>query len=327
MNLVCRVLSLFLVSAGLFIYAGAGIAQQAYPTKPIRFVLINPPGGALDLVARLTGNAAAERLGQPLIYDHRPGANTIVATDICAKSAPDGYTLCLITSNLSMNQYLYSKLPYNSIKDIDPVTNLVFLIEGLFMNNSVPANSLRELVAYSKANPGKINFGSVGNGSSGHLVPEWIMKHTSASFTHIPYKGFPALMQAFTVGEIHLMFFGLGNPNFVDNIKNGKMKALFLTQRVPLFPDVPTMSEAGVPDHGFRIWWGLGVPAGTPKDIIGKLNAAFVGALRTPGVRERLAKLGGIEPVGNTPEEFGKFLAEDRARGERLVKASGVRLD
>jgi len=307
--------------------AATQVLAQTYPAKPMRMVLPLPPGGAIDIVGRVTGNAVSERLGQPMIFDNRPGANTILATENCVKSPADGYTICFITSNLSLNQYLYSKLPYDYMRDIDPVTDLVYPIEGLYLNASVPANNLRELVAYSKANPGKLNFGSLGIGGSPHLVPEWIVRNTGASFTHIPFKGLPDLMRAFTAGEVHMMFLSLGNPNFVENIRSGKMKVMFFGgQRNSIIPEAPTMTEAGVPDHGFKSWWGIGVPAGTPKEIVTRLHDVFVEALHAPAVVQRFGPLG-LQIVGDTPEEFAQFMREDRARAERLVKASGARLE
>jgi tripartite-type tricarboxylate transporter receptor subunit TctC len=314
-------------TAGLIASAPA-FAQQPYPSRPIRFVIPLPPGGAIDIVARTTGNVAQEQLGQPFVYDNRPGANTIVATDICTKGAPDGHSLCFLTSNAVLNQYLYSKLPYDFMKELVPLTMLVMPYEGLYLHASVPARTLRELVEYSKANPGKVNFGSLGIGGSPHLVPEWVVKNTGASFTHIPYKGLPDLMRAFHAGDIHMMFLSLGNPTYLEMIKAGKMRVLFFPgdKRNPILPDVPTMVEAGIPDHGFRSWWGLAVPSGTPKDAVTKLHGAFMEALRAPAVRQRFGPLG-LEIVGNTPEEFRKFIREDLARGERLVKSSGARLD
>ncbi len=311
----------------LLCLAAAQALAQGYPGKPTRMVLPLPPGGAIDIVGRTTGAVAAERLGQPMIFDNKPGANTILATDNCVKSPNDGYTVCFITSNLSLNQYLYSKLPYDYIKDIDPVTTLVYPMEGLYLHASVPVSNLGELIAYSKANPGKLNYASLGTGGSPHLVGEWIVKNTGASLTHIPYKGLPDLMRAYTAGEVHMMFLALGNPGYVENIKAGKMKVMFFGgSRNSIFPDVPTMAEAGVPDHGFKSWWGIGVPAATPREIVSRLHTVFIEALRSPAVQQRFGQLG-LQIVGDTPEELGKFMREDRVRAERLVKASGAKLD
>ncbi len=317
-----------LLIATAFIASPGFLLAQSYPAKPIRMVLPLPPGGAIDIVGRTTGALVAERLGQPMIFDNKPGANTIVATDNCIKSPADGYNICFITSNLSLNQYLYSKLPYDYIRDLEPITNLVFPYEGLFLTASIAANNLRELVTYSKANPGKLNFGSLGIGGSPHLVPEWIARNTGASLTHIPFKGLPDLMRAFTAGEIHMFFLAVGNPGYVESVRAGRMKIMFFpgTGRNPIFPDVPTMAESGVPDHGFKSWWGMAAPKGTPKEAIDRLHAAFTEALRTPAIQQRFATMG-LEIAGNSPAEFGRFMMEDRARGERLVKASGARLD
>lgn len=311
-----------------FLFSAAAACAQSYPAKPIRYIIPLPPGGLVDLVARTIANPAAERLGQQFIYDYRPGANTILATEQCVKGTTDGYTACFITSNLTVNQFMYSKLPYDYVKDIQPVTNMVFPYEVLVVSPSLPVNNLKELIEYSKSNPGKINYASLGVGATAHLVPSWIAKQTGASFTHVPYKSIPDITRAFLAGEIHVTFLGIGNPGFMDSIKSGKMKALFFPgdKRNPVFPEVPTMAETGIPDHGYRIWWGLGVPAGTPRDVVTRLNAAFVESLRQPAVSQKLFSIG-AEPIGNSPEEFRKFILEDRARGERLVKASGAKLD
>ncbi|OFZ97357.1 MAG: hypothetical protein A3H35_20015 [Betaproteobacteria bacterium RIFCSPLOWO2_02_FULL_62_17] len=309
--------------------ASPGFLQaQSYPVKPMRMVLPLPPGGAIDIVGRTTGAVVAERLGQPMIFDNKPGANTIVATDNCIKSSADGYNLCFITSNLSLNASLYSKLPYDHIRDLEPITNMVFPWEGLYLSGSVPAGNMRDLVAYSKANPGKLNFGSLGIGGSPHVVPEWIVKNTGASLTHIPFKGLPDLMRAFTAGEIHMFFLALGNPGYIENIKAGKMKVMFFggDKRNPIITDAPSMAESGVPDHGFKSWWGMAAPRGTPREIIERLHTVFVEALRTPAIQQRFATMS-LDIVANTPAEFAKYIIEDRARAERLVKTSGARLD
>ncbi len=174
--------------ATLLAAAAAAVSAQAYPSKPVRYLIPLPAGGAVDIVARTTGTAVTERTRMQFVYESRPGANTMLSTDACAKAPPDGYTVCLITSSLSLNQFLYSKLPFDPVKDIEPITNLVFNYEALLLNPSVPAGNIRELVAYAKANPGKINFGSGGTGSSTHLSPEWVSRQPGASFTHIPTR-------------------------------------------------------------------------------------------------------------------------------------------
>ena len=316
-----------LIATALIVSPGLLLAQS-YPVKPMRMVLPLPPGGAIDIVGRTVGGPVSERLGQPMIFDNRPGANTIVATDNCIKSSTDGYNLCFITSNLSLNASLYSKLPYDHIRDLEPITNMVFPWEGLYLSGSIPANNIRDLVAYSKANAGKLNFGSLGIGGSPHVVPEWIVKNTGASLTHIPFKGLPDLMRAFTAGEIHMFFLALGNPGYIENIKAGKMKVMFFggDKRNPIISDAPSMAESGVPDHGFKSWWGMAAPRGTPREIIERLHAVFVEALRTAAIQQRFAAMS-LDIVADTPAEFAKYIIEDRARAERLVKTSGARLD
>lgn len=318
--------ALSMAAAGL---VAAPLAHaQAYPVKPMRMVLPLPPGGAIDIVGRTVGGVVSEKLGQTMIFDNKPGANTIVATENCVKSPPDGYSLCFITSNLSLNASLYSKLPYDHLRDLEPITNMVLPWEGLYLTSDIPASNVRELVAYSKANPGKLNFGSLGIGGSPHVVPEWIVKNTGASFTHIPFKGLPDLMRAFTAGEIHMFFLSLGNPGYIESIKAGKMKVMFFggDKRNAILPDVPSMAESGVPDHRFKSWWGMAAPRGTPKEIIDRLHTVFVDALRTPSVQQRFTAMS-LDIVGNTPAEFAKFIVEDKANAERLVKTSGARLD
>lgn len=304
------------------------LAQQPYPNKPIRFITSSTAGALIDLLGRIAGNAAQERLGQNFLYENRPGANTILAVDACAKAPPNGYTICTITNSLSTNAYLYPKIPFDHLKDLDPVTLLAIPYEGLVVDGSLPVKNLRELIDYSRANPGKLNYGSLGAGGLPHLVPEWLNKNAGASFVHIPYKGAPELLRAFQVGDIQLIYLSLGSPPMREMMANGKMKVFFVPgeKRYPILPGVPTMAEAGVPDHGTHAWWGLAVPAGTPGEITSTLSRAFAEALQTPAVRDKLLPFG-VQLVGNTPEEFRRFILADQPRAERLVKASGARLE
>jgi len=303
-------------------------AQQPFPAKPIRFITSSTAGALIDLLGRIAGNAAQERLGQNFLYENRPGANTILAVDACAKAPPNGYTLCTITNSNSTNAYLYPKIPFDHLKDLDPVTLLAIPYEGLVMDGSLPVKNLKDLIDYSRANPGKLNYGSLGAGGLPHLVPEWLNKNAGASFVHIPYKGAPELLRAFQVGDIQLIYLSLGSPPMREMMATGKMRVLFVPgeKRYPILPNVPTMSEAGVPDHGTHAWWGLAVPAGTPKEIVDTLSRAFAEALQTPAVRDRLVPFG-VQLVGNTPEEFRRFILADQPKAERLVKASGARLE
>ena len=316
------------ISSMVFLGAGVSVAQQPYPSRPIRMLVPYPPGGPTDLLARSLGAAFAERGGQPMVIENRPGANTNIATEICAKSPADGYTICLISSTVSLNPFLYSKMPYDAEKDLEPVTNLVFAPEVLISGTTIPVNSFQDLVAYSKANPGRLNYGSFGLGGTPHLIAEWLKKTTGADWTHVPYKGAALALQAMASGEIHLMYLAIGSPGVVPQIKAGKLKGLLVqgSKRHPLLPEVPAFTEAGLPEYVMRTWFGLAAPAGTPRDVVRKLSAESSAIVRSPAFRERLATFG-FEPAGNTPEEFARFLAEDRVRGANLVKLSGARLE
>ena len=314
--------------ASTCIIAATAVCAQSYPAKPIRFLAPLPPGSAVDVVARTLGDTVSKKIGQPFTVENRAGANTNISTDACAKAAPDGYTICLITYSISLNPHLYPKLPFDPVRDLAPITNLVNTYDVLLMSAAVPANNLQELIAYSKTNPGKINFGSLGIGGAPHLIPDWMARQANVSWTHVPYKGTGDIMQALLAGDLHLTYLTLGGPGTAANVKAGKLKVLFVysKQRHYLIPDVPTIAEAGVPDYGFQGWWGLAAPARTSAEILGRLNAEFVLALREPAVRDRFRSMG-LEPVGNSVEEFTRYVAEDQARGQRLVKATGARLD
>lgn len=305
-----------------------GYAQQSYPSRPIRLLVPYPPGGPTDVLARSLAAAFFERNAQPFVVENRPGANTNISTEACAKAPADGYTICMIATPLSLNPFLYSTMPFDAEKDLDPITNLVFAPEVLIMSATVPANSIQELVSYSKAHPGKLNYASFGQGGTPHLVLEWLKKQTGAQLTHIPFKGAAQAVPALVTGEIHAIYLAVGTPGVVAQIKTGKIKALLASgsRRNPLLPDAPTFAEAGLPELGARVWFGLAAPAGTPKLMVQKLSAEVSAIIQSPAFSERLAGLG-FEPVGNTAEEFARFLAEDRVRGANLVRISGARLE
>lgn len=326
MNVYSSVAAIVL-AAVLSAQPGAVQAQQ-YPTKPVRFLIPLPPGSAIDVFARTMADAVGRKIGQALVVENRPGANSNISTDACAKAQADGYTICLITYSVSLNPHLYSKMPYDTVRDLEPITSLVNAHDVMLMSATVPANNLQELIRYSKANPGKVNFGSLGVGGAPHLIPDWIARQSGVNWTHVPYKGPPEIIQAMLTGDVHLAYLTLGSAGALANVKSGKLKVLFINsqQRNALIPDVPTITEAGVPDYGFLGWWGLAAPVGTPKDIVNKLNAEFLEALRAPAIRERFVAMG-LEPSGSTPEAFGKYLLEDKARGQKLVKVTGARLD
>lgn len=323
-----RRLLIALVPAALMLGVSCGYAQQPYPAKPIRFFVPFPPGGPTDVLARSLAAAFFERNAQPLVVENRAGANTNISTDACAKSPADGYTICMIATPVSLNPYLYAKMPFDPEKDLDPVTNLVFAPEVLVVSATIPVNSVRELVNYSRSNPGKLNYASFGLGGTPHLVMEWLKKQTGADLTHVPFKGAAMAVPALVTGEVHAIYLAVGSPGVLAQVKSGKIRAVLVSgsRRNPLLPDAPTFAEAGLPELASRVWFGLAAPAGTPRPVVNKLSAEVAAIIQLPGFRERLATLG-FEPVGNTAEEFARFLAEDRVRGANLVKISGARLD
>ena len=304
------------------------VDAQNYPIKPIKILLPLPAGGALEIFSRAVAEIASQQLGQAFVIEPHPGGNTIIATDLCTKAVPDGYTLCAITSSVSLNPYLYPKLPYNAVKDLQMITRGAVVKEALVINPSVPVSNLKELVAYSKDNAGKINFGSVGSGSLTHLAPEWIKRETKVDWVHIPYKGAAEVMRAFMAGDVQMIYFSLSNPGIIANINSGKMKGFGVrgNKRNPLIPNVPTFAEMGVADLDMESFWGFAAPAGTPKDIIQKLNAAMIIAMKNPAVLAKLESMG-LDPILDTPADAQKYLQDDLVRAEKIVKATGAKIE
>lgn len=319
-------LSLLLIGA---IWAPQGAAQR-YPSKPIRIINITAAGGPTDIMARSLGQRFAEMNGRNFVVENRPGANSIIAAEACAKAAPDGYTMCILPKNaISLNPYLYRSLPYDGEKSFEPVTNLVVGQQVLVLHPSIPANTFQELVEYSKQHPNTINYASAGIGSNVHVTMELMKRQTGASFTHIPFKAASEPPLAFERGDLHLMYLIIGIPGVMEQIRAGRAKPLFTSgdTRSPLLPNVPTFAEVGFAKFDARNWFGLFAPARTPKDIVGRVSADVASILGSAAYREKVLSPIGFEPIGGTPEEFARFLAEDRRRGAELVRISGVRLD
>ncbi len=314
----------------LSLYLPGAMAQQGYPAKPIRVINSTAAGGVIDIMVRGLGQAFAERTGQNFVVENRIGANAIIPSEACAKAPPDGYTLCLLPKTaVSLNPSLYTRLPYDPARSFEPITQLVVSQEVLVINPSIPANGLKELVDYSRQNPDRINYASSGIGSNVHLTMERLKLRTGASLTHIPYKGASEAPQAFLSGAVQLMYLIIGNPGVVEQIKAGQSRALVVSgeARSPLLPSVPTFTEAGYPGIESPNWFGMFAPAGTPKDIVSKLGGDITSIIRSAPFREKNLAPRGFQAVGGTPEEFGRFLAEDRKRGAELVKISGAKLD
>ncbi|HEX7892500.1 MAG TPA: tripartite tricarboxylate transporter substrate binding protein [Ramlibacter sp.] len=303
--------------------AAAPAAAQSYPTKPIRIVVPATPGGAIDLAARVIGDKLAQAWGQPVVVDNKPGAAGIAGSDVVAKAPADGYTFALVASSHAINATLYGKLPYDTQKDFVPValTHVVPLV--LAVNNNVPAKNVKEFVAYLKANPAKVSYASSGNGGAPHLSAELFKSMTGTAMQHIPYKGSTAAHPDLVSGEVQAMFDTV--VAIAPQVKGGKVRALGVTttQRTGALPDVPTIAESGVAGYDTSTWGGLIAPAGTPKEIVAKLNAEVNRILKLPEVRERL-QASGAEPGSGSAEDFGRFVQSEMQKWGQVVKASGA---
>jgi tripartite-type tricarboxylate transporter receptor subunit TctC len=311
----------------LLAFVAALACAQNYPTKPIRLVVPFPPGGATDLLARDVAQKLTEAWGQAVIVDNRPGAGGNIGSELVAKSAPDGYTLEMGTVGThAINASLYAKMPYDHVKDFTPVILVAGVPNVLVVNPAVPANSVAELISYAKANPGKLNFASSGNGTSIHLSGELFKVMAGVQITHIPYKGSAPALQDLLAGQVQMMFDNL--PPSLPQIKAGKLRALAVTSltRAPALPDVPTLSESGLPGFDASSWFGILAPAGTPAPIVAKLNAEVAKWLATPEAKEKLAKQG-ANIAGGTPDDFAKHISSETAKWAKVVKESGAKID
>jgi tripartite-type tricarboxylate transporter receptor subunit TctC len=321
-------LALSLVFALASALGGTSAAAQGYPAKPIRFVVPYPPGGSVDIAARAVGQKLTEAWGQPVVIDNRAGAGGNIGADLVAKSPADGYTLLMgAVATHAINPTLYGKLPYDPVKDFTPVALVVQVPNILVLNPSVPAQSVKELIELARAKPGTLNFGSGSTGSTGHLAGELFNTMAGVKMVHIPYKGAAPATTDLLSGQIHLMFDNLANA--LPNVKAGKLHALAVTtlRRSPAVPELPTVAESGLPGFDLTTWFGVMVPAGTPPDIVAKLNAEIVRGLSTKDMRERLEKMGAEPPLNNTPENFAAFIRTEAAKYAKVVKDSGAKVE
>jgi len=303
----------------------AANAQQ-YPNKPIRIIVAYTPAGATDILARAVGQKMSETFGQPVVIENRPGANGNIGTDVAAKATPDGHTLLMVTAGThGINPSLYRKLPWDAVKDFAPVS-LVAMVPNIFVvNNSVPAKSIKEFIAYLKANPNKFNYGSPGNGSTAHLSMELFKTMTGSNMQHIPYKGSAGVLTDVMGGQILATMDNM--PPYLPQVKAGKIRALAVStpKRSPAVPDVPTVAEAGVAGYSSGAWFGLVAPAGTPKPIVEKLASETQRILKLPDVNERLSALG-AEPVGDSPAQFAAHITSEIAKWAKVIKDANVEL-
>ncbi len=300
-------------------------AQAAYPSRPARIVVGFPAGGATDIMARLMGEYLTERLGQQFIVENKPGASGNIGTDTVAKAAPDGYTLLQVVTPNAINQALYSNLGFDFIRDIAPVIYLARLAYVVVVNPSLPVATLPELIAYAKANPGKINYGSAGQGTPQNISCELFKMMTGVNLVHVPYKGGAPAVADLIAGHVQVIFAPISES--IQQIKSGKLRALAVTPavRLDVLPDVPTIAEF-VPGYEASGFAGIGVPKGTPVDIIDLLNKQFNAALTDPRVKGRIVELGGT-PIGGTPAEFGKILTEATEKWAKVIKVAGIKAE
>ena len=313
-------------TAAVLLGAAGARAQAAFPSKAIRVVVPFAPGGAVDTVARVLGQQLSTQLGQPVVVDNRPGGSANIGAEIVARSAPDGYTLLLGSNGLATNGTLFPKLAFDAQRDFATVVRVGYAPLVLVVPPAFPAKSLKELVAMAKAQPGKLTYGSAGNGSSGHLAGEQLKIAAGIDALHVPYKGgAPAI--ADLLGE-RLSFMPINPVEVLPHLKAGRLRVLAVgsARRVPLLPDVPTFIEEGYANYQATVWWGLVAPAGTPREIVAKLNAESVRALGEPAVKGKLSELGAVIEPG-TPEQFAEFLTADIARWSSVIRTAGIRAD
>jgi tripartite-type tricarboxylate transporter receptor subunit TctC len=313
-----------LLAAVLGLGASLPSFAQDYPNRPIRFIVPYPPGGGTDVVARIMNEALAESLGQPIIIDNKGGAAGNVGTDVAAKAPADGYNILFTLSSHTINPKLYDKLPFDVERDFVPISLAAMIPQILVANPSVPANNLKELIALAKANPGKLNYASVGTGSPAHIAGELLKLKTGIDIVHIPYKGGgPAVIDTIG-GQVQLAFVSM--PAAWQHVKAGKLKAIAVasSKRSVAAPDLPTIAESGVPDYAVESWYGAFAPAKTPPAAVAKLNAAFVKVLDNPQIKEKLLAQG-AEATSSTPAELDRIVKEELAKWDVVIKTAKIK--
>jgi tripartite-type tricarboxylate transporter receptor subunit TctC len=302
------------------------VHAQTYPARPIRIVVPYTPGGFTDVTTRIVAAELSKNLGQNIIIDNRPGANSIVGVEIVSKSTPDGHTLASVIPAHAANQTLYPKLPYHSVNSFAPVSLAASAPLILCVTNALPAKSVKELVTLARSRPGKLAFASSGVGASAHLSMELLMMMTGISMVHVPYKGTAPALVDLTSGQVQVMF---DVPSsMLPHVKAGRIRALAMAseKRYSAAPELPTISEAAVPGYASGSWVGFLAPAGTPREVVAKLGREIMGIVNRPDVRERFIQIG-IEPVGNSPGEFTAFLKNEVTKWEKVIRTANVKVD
>jgi tripartite-type tricarboxylate transporter receptor subunit TctC len=308
-------------------FAAAPADAQTFPDHTVRIVVPYPPGGFNDTLARVSAEKLTKMWDQPVVVDNKPGGNTTLGNAFVAKSPPDGYTILVTPLPFSALPGLYgARLPYDALKDFTPLVWAGSTQNALVVRNDLPVNNLKEFIEYAKKNPGKVNYGSTGSGSSNHLSMELFMKMTGTKMQHIPYKGSAPATLAMASGEIDALFDNV--PNVLPQIKAGKMKAIAVTglQRAVLLPSVPTVAEAGVPGYEVNVWFGMQLPAGTPKPIVDKINRDMVQLLKEPDVVARFRDQG-VEVIASSPAEFSQLIQKEVVKWTQLIKDANIRIE
>jgi tripartite-type tricarboxylate transporter receptor subunit TctC len=314
--------SAFLLGCAL----AAGAGAQSYPAKPIRIIVAYTPAGTTDILARAIGQKMSESWSQPVVVDNRPGANGNIGTEVAARATPDGYTILMGTAAThSINNTLYPDLTWDAVRDFSPISLVALVPNLLVVNNSLPVRSVKELIAYARANPGKLTHGSPGNGSTSHLSIELFKGLTGTRMVHVPYKGSAPVLADVMGGQISLTMDNI--PVYLPYAKAGKIRALAVSsgKRTPAAPEIPTAEEAGVPGLVAVSWFGLVAPARTPKPIVSRLAQETARILRLPDVHKRISELGG-EPVGGTPQEYATFIQSEIKKWRKVIQDAGVRM-
>ena len=315
-----------------FVLAAIGVLSgnagaQDYPNKPLRLIVPFPPGGGNDILARSVGQRLAETIGQQVIVDNRGGAGGLIGAELAAKAVPDGYTIFLASiGNLAFMPALHAKLPYDPVRDFAPLTLLATSAFIMVVNPSLPAKSVKELIALARAKPGQLNYGSSGQGSSLHLTGEIFKLATGADLVHVPYKGSAPALTDLIAGQVQIMFGTM--PPTLPHVKTGKLRALGVSgaKRSVAAPEVPTIAEAGVPGFEVLNWYGIVAPSKTPAAIVQRLNGELVKTLKAPEMIESLGTQG-LEAAGGTPERFGVFIKSEMAKYAKVIKAAGIRAE
>lgn len=306
--------------------AAPAAQAQAYPAKPITMVIPFPPGGPTDMVARLLAQKMTEQMGQNVVVDNKPGANGNIGGLFVSRAPADGYTLLYNTSSITLSPALYKSMQYDVLRDLAPVALTAVVPLALVANPAVPASSVQEFVAYAKANPGRLSYGSAGNGNVTHLAAYQFTRAQGIEATHVPYRGSAPADVDLVAGQIQFMTETINSVMPFVKDKRLKLLAVTTAKRMSLFPDVPTLAETVMPGFEAGAWQGVMVPAGTPAAVVQRLNAEINKALQSPDVRAKLA-VQGTEPLGSTPEEYGAYVRKELARWASVVKATGVTLD